>query len=41
LLLYRAAGQSLAGIVANDPEEAVFLVNFTDNHGAKSGGLSP
>ena len=36
LLLYRAAGQSLTGIVANDPEEAVYLVSFTDDHGAKS-----
>jgi hypothetical protein len=36
LLLYRAAGQSLADIVANDPEEAVYLVNLTDDHGAKS-----
>jgi hypothetical protein len=36
LLLYRAAGQSLAGIVTNDPEAAVYLVNFTDDPGAKS-----
>ena len=33
---YRAAGQSLTGILANDPEEAVYLVNFTDDHSAKS-----
>jgi hypothetical protein len=36
--LQRAADQSLAGITANDPAEAVYLVNFTDAHGAK---LSP
>jgi hypothetical protein len=36
--LRRAADQSLAGITANDPAEAVYLVNFTDAHGAK---LSP
>jgi len=35
-LLDRAAGQSLTGIVANDPEQAVDLVDFTDDHGAKS-----
>ena len=34
----RAADQSLAGITANDPAEAVYLVNFTDANGAK---LSP
>lgn len=33
--LQRAADQSLAGITANDPAEAVYLVNFTDAHGAK------
>jgi hypothetical protein len=36
--LRRAADQSLAGITANDPAEAVYLVNFNDAHGAK---LSP
>jgi hypothetical protein len=36
--LQRAADQSLAGITANDPAEAVYLVNFTDANGAK---LSP
>ena len=36
--LRRAADQSLAGITANDPAEAVYLVNFDDAHGAK---LSP
>jgi hypothetical protein len=30
------AGQSLTGIVANDPEEAVYLVIVTDDYGAKS-----
>ena len=35
-LLSRAAGQSLTGILANDPEQAVYLVNITDDHGAKS-----
>jgi hypothetical protein len=39
-LLYRAADQSLAGIVANDPEEAVYLVNFSDDNGAKFSGDS-
>jgi hypothetical protein len=34
-LLYRAADQSLAGIMANDPAEAVYLVNFSDDSGAK------
>ena len=32
--LLRAADQSLAGIVANDPAEAVYLVNMTDSSGA-------
>ena len=36
--LDRAADQSLAGITANDPAEAVYLVNFSDARGAK---LSP
>ena len=36
--LQRAADQSLAGITANDPAEAVYLVNFNDANGAK---LSP
>jgi hypothetical protein len=36
--LRRAADQSLAGIVANDPEEAVYLVSFDDAEGHK---LSP
>lgn len=36
--LRRAADQSLAGITANDPAEAVYLVNFSDANGAK---LSP
>jgi hypothetical protein len=31
--LERAADQSLAGIAANDPAEAVYLVNLTDNFG--------
>ena len=31
--LQRAADQSLAGISANDPEEAVYLVNFDDADG--------
>lgn len=35
-LLDRAAGQSLTGILANDPEQAVELVTFIDDHGAKS-----
>jgi hypothetical protein len=35
-LLDRAAGQSLTGIVANDPEQAVDLVTFIDDHGANS-----
>ena len=34
-LLYRAADQSLAGIVANDPAEAVSLVNFRDDTGER------
>lgn len=33
--LRRAADQSLAGIVANDPAEAVYLVNFQDAVGQK------
>ena len=33
--LQRAADQSLAGIVANDPDEAVYLVNFTDATGER------
>ena len=37
-LLYRAADQSLAGIVANDPAEAVYLVNFSDDSDAKFSG---
>lgn len=36
--LRRAADQSLAGITANDPAEAVYLVNFDDASGTK---LSP
>ena len=32
--LLRAADQSLAGITANDPAEAVYLVNFDDSAGA-------
>jgi len=36
--LRRAADQSLAGITANDPAEAVYLVNFDD---AKGNKLSP
>ena len=36
--LRRAADQSLAGIAANDPAEAVYLVNFEDGDGAQ---LSP
>ncbi len=36
--LLRAAGQSLAGIAALDPEEAVYLVNFTDESGEKLTG---
>ncbi len=31
--LMRAADQSLVGVTANDPEEAVYLVNLTDDHG--------
>jgi hypothetical protein len=30
-----AADQSLAGIAANDPAEAVYLVNFQDADGTK------
>lgn len=33
--LQRAADQSLAGITANDPAEAVYLVNFDDADGTK------
>ena len=33
--LRRAADQSLAGITANDPAEAVYLVNFDDADGQK------
>ncbi len=33
--LRRAADQSLAGISANDPDEAVYLVNFDDASGRK------
>lgn len=36
--LQRAADQSLAGITANDPVEAVYLVDFTDDAGDR---LSP
>ena len=32
--LQRAAGQSMAGITANDPAESVYLVNFTDADGS-------
>ena len=31
--LKRAADQSLVGITANDPEEAVYLITFTDDQG--------
>jgi hypothetical protein len=31
--LMRSADQSLVGICANDPVEAVYLVNLTDDHG--------
>ncbi|MGO8961896.1 MAG: DUF1254 domain-containing protein [Streptosporangiaceae bacterium] len=33
--LQRAADQSMAGITANDPAEAVYLINFSDGDGAK------
>ena len=33
--------QSLTGILANDPEAAVYLVNFTNDHGATSRAISP
>ncbi|MGZ4747532.1 MAG: DUF1254 domain-containing protein [Oryzihumus sp.] len=33
--LSRAADQSMAGITANDPAEAVYLVNFDDANGTK------
>ena len=36
--LRRAADQSLAGIVANDPAEAVYLVNFSDSDGRHLSG---
>ncbi len=36
--LRRAADQSLAGITANDPAEAVYLVNFDDASGKKLSG---
>jgi hypothetical protein len=36
--LLRAADQSLAGIVANDPAEAVYLVNMEDADGGKLSG---
>ena len=36
--LLRAADQSLAGIVANDPPEAVYLVNMNDADGNKFAG---
>ena len=36
--LRRAADQSLAGISANDPAEAIYLVNFDDARGKR---LSP
>jgi hypothetical protein len=38
--LLRAAAQSLAGIVANDPPEAVYLVNMEDSDGRKFSGSS-
>ncbi len=38
--LLRAAWQSLAGIVANDPAEAVYLGNFTDANGEKLSGAN-
>jgi len=34
-LLLRAADQSMAGIMCNDPAEAVYLVNFDDANGDK------
>jgi hypothetical protein len=40
-LVSRAAGQSLTGVLANDPEQAVDLVHFTDDHGATSRAMSP
>ena len=39
--LQRAADQSLAGITANDPAEAVYLVNFDDADGAKLSRRGP
>jgi hypothetical protein len=38
--LLRAADQSLAGIVANDPAEAVYLVSMEDSDGKKYSGDS-
>ncbi|WP_141241807.1 DUF1254 domain-containing protein [Methanosarcina spelaei] len=37
--LLRAADQSLVGITANDPVEAVYLVNLTDNSGEPLTGI--
>jgi hypothetical protein len=39
--LLRAADQSLAGIVANDPAEAAYLVNMEDGEGSKLSGKKP
>ena len=39
--LLRAADQSLAGILTNDPAEAVYLVNFTDSDDRKLVGAVP
>ena len=36
--LLRAAGQALGGIIANDPPEAVYLVNMDDADGDKLAG---
>jgi len=36
--LLRASAQSLAGIVANDPEEAVYLIGVKDSQGAPLSG---
>ena len=36
--LLRAAGQALGGIIANDPPEAVYLVNMDDADGNKLAG---
>jgi hypothetical protein len=38
--LLRAAWQSMGGIVAHDPAEGVYLVNFTDHNGEKLSGES-